>query len=53
VEELDDLFTHFIEHNRFSREDLIYMLNMCGFSVLHSRIMREGRYAHIVAEKRG
>jgi SAM-dependent methyltransferase len=53
VDELDDLFTHFIEHNRFSREDLIYMLNLCGFSVLHSRIMREGRYAHIVAEKRG
>lgn len=52
VDELDDLFVHFIEHNRFSREDLIYMLNMCGFSVLHSRIMKEGRYAHIVAEKR-
>ena len=52
VEELEDLFVHFIEHNRFSREDLIYMLNMCGFSVLHSRIMKEGRYAQIVAEKR-
>jgi len=52
VDELEDLFIHFIEHNRFSREDLVYMLNMCGFSVLHSRIMKEGRYAHIVAEKR-
>jgi len=52
VEELEDLFIHFIEHNRFSREDLIYMLNMCGFSVLHSRIMTEGRYAQIIAEKR-
>ncbi len=52
VDELEDLFIHFIEHNRFSREDLIYMLNMCGFSVLHSSIMKEGRYAHIVAEKR-
>jgi len=52
VAELEDLFIHFIEHNRFSREDLIYMLNMCGFSVLHSRIMKEGRYARIVAEKR-
>jgi len=50
--ELEDLFIHFIEHNRFSREDLIYMLNMCGFAVLHSRIMKEGRFAHIVAEKR-
>lgn len=52
VDELEDLFIHFIEHNRFSREDLFYMLNMCGFSVLHSRVMKEGRYAHIVAEKR-
>ncbi len=52
VEELDNLFIHFMEHNRFSREDLIYMLNMCGFAVLHSRIMKEGRYALIVAEKR-
>lgn len=52
VDELEDLFIHFIEHNRFSREDLFYMLNMCGFFVLHSSIMKEGRYAHIVAEKR-
>jgi arsenite methyltransferase len=52
VDELEDLFIHFIEHNRFSREDLIYMLNQCGFSVLHSKIMRDGRYANIIAEKR-
>jgi SAM-dependent methyltransferase len=52
VDELDDLMVHFIEHNRFSREDLFYMLNMCGFSVLHSRIMKSGRYAQIVAERR-
>ncbi|MEN8169745.1 MAG: class I SAM-dependent methyltransferase [Pseudomonadota bacterium] len=52
VDELEDLFIHFIEHNRFSREDLIYMLNMSGFAVLHSEISKEGRFAHIVAEKR-
>jgi arsenite methyltransferase len=50
--ELEDLFIHFIEHNRFSREDLIYMLNMSGFAVLHSTISKEGRFARIVAEKR-
>ncbi len=49
--ELEDLFTHFIEHNRFSREDLIYLLNMSGFAVLHSTISKEGRFCHIVAEK--
>jgi SAM-dependent methyltransferase len=52
VDELEDLFVHFIEHNRFSREDLIYLLNMSGFAVLHSTISKEGRFARIVAEKR-
>ncbi len=51
VEALDDTFVHFIEHNRFSREDLIYLLNRCGFAVLHSELLREGRYARIVAER--
>ncbi len=51
VQGLDDLFIHFIEHNRFSREDLIYMLNRCGFAVLHTELLREGRYARIVAER--
>ena len=52
VNELDDLLVHFVEHNRFSREDLIYMLNKTGFAVLDSTVTREGRYARIVAEKR-
>jgi SAM-dependent methyltransferase len=50
--ELEDFFIHFVEHNRFSREDLIYMLNHTGFAVIHSEIAKEGRYARIVAEKR-
>ena len=52
VDELEDLLVHFMEHNRFSREDLFYMLNHTGFSVLDSSLMKEGRYARIVAEKR-
>jgi SAM-dependent methyltransferase len=52
VDELDDLFVHFMEHNRFSREDLIYMLNKTGFAVLDTQVTREGRYAQIVAERR-
>ena len=51
TDELEDLFIHFIEHNRFSREDLIYLLNKCGFALLHSEIAKEGRYARLVAEK--
>jgi arsenite methyltransferase len=52
VDELEDLFVHFIEHNRFSRDDLVYLLNMSGFAVLHSALSKEGRFARIVAEKR-
>jgi ubiquinone/menaquinone biosynthesis C-methylase UbiE len=52
VEELEDLFIHFIEHNRFSRDDLIYMLNKTGFAVLDTHLSREGRYARIIAERR-
>lgn len=51
VDELDDLLVHFMEHNRFSREDLIYLLNHTGFAVLESTVSREGRYARLVAER--
>lgn len=53
VEELADLFTHFIEHNRFSRDDLVYLLNRTGFAVIDTHLSREGRYARMVAERRG
>jgi arsenite methyltransferase len=49
---LDDIFTHFIEHNRFSREDLGYLLEHVGFSVVESASMREGQFARLVASKR-
>ena len=51
TDELDDLLVHFMEHNRFSREDLIYLLNHTGFAVLDSTVTREGRYARLVAER--
>lgn len=52
LQELDQLFAHFIEHNRFSREDLIFMLNRTGFAVLDSTISKEGRLCHLIAERR-
>jgi len=52
TDELDEFFIHFMEHNRFSREDLIYLLNKTGFAVIHSELVKEGRYTRIVAEKR-
>ncbi len=51
VEELDDLFVHFMEHNRFAVEDLVWMLEHTGFRVLHQEVTREGRYARLVAER--
>lgn len=52
ADELEDLFTHFYEHNRFSREDLVYLLNKTGFAILDTGLLREGRYARMVAERR-
>lgn len=52
VDELEDLFVHFVEHNRFSRDDLVYLLNRSGFAVIDTHLSKEGRYARIVAERR-
>ncbi len=49
--ELEDTFIHFIEHNRFSAEDLVYMLEQCGFKVLHQEMLRNGQYTRLVAER--
>lgn len=50
--ELEDIFIHFIEHNRFSRDDLAYMLERTGFRVLENTALSEGRFARLIAEKR-
>ena len=52
AEELDDLFIHFVEHNRFSADDLAYMLEATGFQVKESRLLRDGAQARIAAVKR-
>jgi len=51
-EELEDLFIHFIEHNRFSIDDLAFMLENTGFHVLEKTPLKEGRMARLVAEKK-
>ena len=52
VAELEDIFVHFVEHNRFSREDLGYLLEKTGFEVLESTPFKQGRFARVIAEKR-
>lgn len=49
--QIEDTFIHFVEHNRFSREDLIFLLERCGFKIIASKSIRDGQFARIVAEK--
>lgn len=51
VEKVDDLFVHFMEHNRFSADDLAYLLQQTGFRVLEKTLLKEGRFARLIAEK--
>lgn len=51
VDELEDLFIHFIEHNRFSIDDLAFMLENTGFRILEKMPLKAGRMARLVAEK--
>ena len=50
-QELEDLFMHFIEHNRFSLDDLQYMLLNTGFTLIDSGYKNEGQHAWLLAEK--
>lgn len=50
-EALEDLFTHFIEHNRFSLDDLVFMLKNTGFNIIDSGSRNDGQHAWLLAEK--
>ncbi len=52
VAELEDLFLHFVEHNRFTREDLGYLLDKIGFDVLVSTPLKDGQFARMIAQRR-
>ncbi|MCF6209204.1 MAG: class I SAM-dependent methyltransferase [Gammaproteobacteria bacterium] len=51
LEALEDLFIHFAEHNRFSADDLVFMLENTGFRVLEATALKDGRQVRIIAEK--
>ncbi len=53
VSELEDMFIHFIEHNRYSIDDLGYMLDKVGFDVIDKQPIRDGRFARLIAAKPG
>jgi ubiquinone/menaquinone biosynthesis C-methylase UbiE len=51
VDTIDDLFVHFIEHNRFTADDLEYLLKHTGFKILEKTLLKDGRHARLIAEK--
>jgi len=50
-ETLSKIFTHFMEHNRYSRDDVAWMLQRMGFSVLENVPLQEGRFGRWIVEK--
>ncbi len=49
--EIEDVFEHFLEHNRYHTADLIYMLQACGFKLIDETPQRGGRFIRLVVEK--
>ncbi|HHT00774.1 MAG TPA: class I SAM-dependent methyltransferase [Thiomicrospira sp.] len=50
-EEIEDVFEHFLEHNRYHAEDMIFMLESLGFKVIENTPQRGGRFVRLVVEK--
>jgi SAM-dependent methyltransferase len=48
---LDDIFTHFIEHNRFSGDDLTFILQRLGFTIAARADLRDGHFVRLIAHK--
>ncbi|HEY5602356.1 MAG TPA: class I SAM-dependent methyltransferase [Gammaproteobacteria bacterium] len=51
LESLEDMFVHFIEHNRFSLDDLVFMIKNTGFQVINSALQNQGQHASLLVEK--
>ncbi|UQB42494.1 class I SAM-dependent methyltransferase [Thiomicrospira microaerophila] len=50
-EQLEDAFEHFLEHNRYHAQDIVYMLQACGFEVIEQTPLKNGRMIRLVAQK--
>ncbi len=50
-EEIEGVFEHFLEHNRYHAEDIIYMLKGVGFTVIENTPQNNRRLVRIVVEK--
>lgn len=45
-----DVFTHFMEHNRYTSDDMTWLLGQSGFQVLHYEPLQQGRFGRWVVE---
>lgn len=50
-EEIEDVFEHFLEHNRYHADDIVFMLESAGFKLIEQTPQRDGRFVRIVVEK--
>lgn len=50
-EKLLDIFNHFVEHNRYTIEDMSWMLEKVGFKLLTQQLADNPNFAHWVVEK--
>ncbi|WP_373019166.1 trans-aconitate 2-methyltransferase [Thiomicrorhabdus sp.] len=50
-DEVEDVFDHFLEHNRYHADDILFMLTSLGFNVIECTPQRDGRFVRIVVEK--
>lgn len=51
LKELEETFIHFMEHNRYSINDLVWLLEKTGFKIIDKTAIRDGRFARLIAEK--
>lgn len=51
-DERSDRFDHFMEHNKFSRDDLLWLVDRCGFEVEATLDRGDGQFLWLVARPR-
>lgn len=50
-DEAELLFEHFLEHNRYHVDDLLYLLTQSGFTLVENTPIKDGRQVRLVFEK--
>ncbi len=48
--ELEDSFQHFLEHNRYTPDDLCFILRHCGLDIVEVESIKRGRAVRIAAK---